>query len=294
MIFTRGTLTLMEKRLMILAVVISAAAVVLAMDPGRYVFKNVDVGGHELRMRILGKGAPTVVFEAGGSTAAGGPLEAWERVQPAVSKFATTVSYDRAGIGWSKPGPKPRDARQVARELHTALQNAHVPSPYVLVGHSFGGPLNRVFADMYPNEVAGMLLLDPTQEEFMEWEHAYEVREGKATERQDEEWKDIVATLAQAHESKVPTNIPVILITAMGPRVLPKFVTEKQKKELNTLRPMWLKFHQEWVDKIPNARHVVTEESGHGIPFEDPALVIETIRKMVDQIKGRSEGVALK
>src|SRR5262245_35630451 len=120
----------MERKLTAFAVILSVTAVVLAMDPGRFAFKHIDVGGHELRMFISGKGGPAVVFEAGGSTASGGPLEVWERVQPAVSKFATTVSYDRAGIGWSDPGPKPRDARQVARELHTALQKAHVPPPY--------------------------------------------------------------------------------------------------------------------------------------------------------------------
>jgi pimeloyl-ACP methyl ester carboxylesterase len=269
----------MRKGLTIMAVLVSGLAILLAVDPGRFAFKDIDAGGHQLRMLVSGQGHPAVVFETGGSPASGGALEAWERVQPAVSKFATTVSYDRAGIAWSAPGPKPRDARQVARELHTALGNAHVPPPYILVGHSFGGPLTRVFANLYPGEVVGMVLLDPTQEEFMEWNRA---RAPGHDERQDEEWKQIQASLTQAHQSRVPEGIPVTLITAMGPRVLPSFVTPEQKAELNAFRPMWLKFHQQWIEKLPRGRHLITENSGHGIPFEEPELVVKAIRETID------------
>jgi pimeloyl-ACP methyl ester carboxylesterase len=272
----------MERKITTLAVMLTVTAIILAMDPGRFGFKKVDVGGHELRMFISGQGGPAVVFEAGGSPANGGPLEAWERVQPAVSKFATAVSYDRAGIGWSDPGPKPRDARKVARELHTALQNAHVPPPYILVGHSFGGPLSRVYADLYPGEVAGLVLIDPTTEEFVDWEQTHDP---KHVERHDDEWKDIVDSLAEARASRVPDGVPVILITAMGPRKLPDFVTEEQRKELRTLRPVWLKFHEEWVGKIPKGRHIITENSGHGVPFEEPELVVKLIREVVEQAR---------
>jgi pimeloyl-ACP methyl ester carboxylesterase len=272
----------MKKLLVTLAVIISFAAIVLAMDLGRLAFTQVNVEGHELRMRIVGHGTPAVVFEAGGSGAAGGPLEVWERVQPAVSKFATSVTYDRAGIGRSAPGPKPRDARQIARELHMALQTAHVAPPYVLVGHSLGGPFVRVFAGMYPDEIAGMVLIDPTQEEFIEWN---KTRDSSHEERQDEEWKDIQAGLAQAHESRVPPNVPVMLITAIGPHALPSFVTEKQKEEFKIVRPMWMKFHNEWLEKIPGSRHIITENSGHGVPFEEPELVIRTIRDLVEDVR---------
>src|SRR5262245_48663749 len=102
----------MKKILMLLATIVSGAAIAIALDPGRFAFEYVKVDGHELRLLISGRGSPTVVFEAGGSGASGGALESWERVQPAVSKFTRAVSYDRAGIGESAPGPKPRDARQ--------------------------------------------------------------------------------------------------------------------------------------------------------------------------------------
>jgi pimeloyl-ACP methyl ester carboxylesterase len=274
----------MKKVFVILAIVVSSAAILLGMDLKQFAFKYVDVNGHRLRMLISGQGNPTVVFETGGTGAKGGPLEAWDRVQPAVSRFTRTVSYDRAGIGWSAPGPEPRDARQIARDLHTALVNAQVAPPYILVGHSLGGPYIRTFAGMYPGEVGGMVLIDPTQEEFIEWNAA---RDPNRTERHDDEWKEIQASLAEAHESAVPPGIPVVLITAMGPRVLPSFATEQQKKDFRELRPMWSKFHDEWVAKLPNGKHLITQDSGHMVPFEQPQLIVDEIRKMVSQSRAR-------
>jgi pimeloyl-ACP methyl ester carboxylesterase len=276
----------MKKILILLAIAASGMAIVLAMDPGGFAFTYADAGGHKLRMLVSGHGGPAVVFETGGSAAAGGPLEAWERVQPAVSRFTTTVSYDRAGIGFSPAGPNPRDARQVASELHTALQNAHVKPPYVLVGHSFGGPLIRVFAGLYPEDVCGLVLVEPAQEEFIEWNLS---RKGK-DEKPPHDWKDIEASLTEAHESRVPVGIPVILITGMGPRVIPDFVTEKDKQEFKVTRPVWLKFHTEWLEKIPNSKHIVTEDSGHMVPFEQPEQVIQAVREVVDKVnEGRAK-----
>src|SRR5206468_6563221 len=127
--------------------------------------EKIDAGGHSLNMLIGGEGSTTVIFEAG----FGAGLESWATVQSTTAKFARTVSYDRAGIGQSEAGPKPRAAKQIAQELHTALQKAGIAPPYVLVGHSFGGIYVRVFADLYPKEVAGLVLIDPSQETFDDW-----------------------------------------------------------------------------------------------------------------------------
>ena len=251
----------MKKFLVLLASLTSGVALVLAMDLPRFAFQWVDAGGHPLRMYICGSGNPTVVFESGGAPAGGAPLEMWEDVQPAVSKFTRTVSYDRAGSGLSAPGPKPRDARQAARDLHTALQNAHLPPPYLLVGHSFGGPLNRVFAAMYPDDVCGMVLVDPTQEEAIWWDRAHDTN---YVQRFDAEGKDVEASLNEAHESRIPENIPVVLITAMGPRPFPNIMTEKDKRYFVELRKIWLQSHTDWVAKLPKGRHVITEDSSHG------------------------------
>jgi len=118
----------------------------------------VDVGGYQLHLNIMGKATdqPTVILDVGMVSFSSN----WAWVQPKIAEVTQVVSYDRAGLGWSEPGPEPRDAGQSARELHTALQNAGINPPYVLAGHSYGGLVTQVFAVLYPNEVVGMVLVD--------------------------------------------------------------------------------------------------------------------------------------
>lgn len=124
----------------------------------------VDVGGYSLLLNCTGVGSPTVVLEAGFSDLS---VE-WGAVQPEIAKSSRVCSYDRAGYGSSDPGPTPRTSAQIANELHTVLKNAGEAPPYVLVGHSFGGYIVRVFNGRYPDEVAGIVLVDATQEDQYE------------------------------------------------------------------------------------------------------------------------------
>ncbi len=117
----------------------------------------IDVGGYRLHIHCVGTGSPTVVIEAG----LGDWSASWSSwVQPEAARTTRVCTYDRAGMGWSEPGPLPRTAAHVAQELHTLLQNARVPGPYVLVGHSLGGLPVRVFAHDYAAEVAGVVLIE--------------------------------------------------------------------------------------------------------------------------------------
>jgi len=119
----------------------------------------IDVGGRQLHIYCTGAntdGSPTVILETGlGSTSA-----AWAFVQPEVAKSTRVCSYDRAGMGWSELSPATRDAEHIAQELHTLLKNAKVPSPFVLVGWSYGGLYVREYVGQYSEEVAGLVLLD--------------------------------------------------------------------------------------------------------------------------------------
>ena len=119
----------------------------------------VDLGGHSLHIDCVGRGSPTAVLDAGT-----GEMSAdWVLVQREVSGTTRVCAYDRAGMGWSEMGPDPRDARQITSELHTLLSKAGIEGPYVLVGHSFGGLYMQTYAARYPEEVAGMALVDSSQ-----------------------------------------------------------------------------------------------------------------------------------
>lgn len=121
--------------------------------PGRL----VDVGGHRLHVLDSGKGHPTVVFEAG----LPGSVLSWNQIQQDLARLVRVVSYDRGGLGWSDPGPEPRTAERIVEELRRLLDRAGIPGPYILVGHSFGGLTTRLFAARYPDDVAGLVLVDP-------------------------------------------------------------------------------------------------------------------------------------
>jgi hypothetical protein len=105
----------------------------------------VSLGGSRLNLYCTGSGSPTVVFDSGWEDWA----PAWSTVQPQIARFTRACSYDRAGAGFSDPGPMPRTSVRIARELHTALHRANIAGPYILVGNAFGGDNVRTFADLY-------------------------------------------------------------------------------------------------------------------------------------------------
>jgi pimeloyl-ACP methyl ester carboxylesterase len=123
--------------------------------------RSVDIGGRTLNIFCSGAGAPPVIFESGGP----GPGLEWETFQPEAAKFTQACWYDRAGEGWSDSGPFPRTSSAIARDLHELLKRAGVPAPYVFAGASFGGLNSRVYGGLYPNEVAGMILIDSAHED---------------------------------------------------------------------------------------------------------------------------------
>jgi pimeloyl-ACP methyl ester carboxylesterase len=131
-----------------------------AMDANAYPMPGqlIDVGGHRLHLNCTGSGGPTVILEPG----AGAMSSDLGWIAPAVARDTRVCVYDRAGRGWSEPADTTQDATQIATDLHTLLHNGHVPGPYVLAGHSFGGLYVLTFAARYPDEVAGMVLLDST------------------------------------------------------------------------------------------------------------------------------------
>ena len=238
--------------------------------------QKVDVGGHTLQLLVGGQGSPAVIFEGG----FGAGIASWSRVQKDVAAFAQTVSYDRAGLGQSDPGPKPRSAKQIATELHVALEKSGIKPPYVMVGHSFGGIYVRVFADMYPKEVVGLVLIDPSQESFNDWliknqPDRLKAAEGdiaKAGEGVKAEFASVDTSYSQARAAKVPEKIPVTLLTATED----KTISEEGRK-------LWIEKHKEWLATVPGSKHIVVEGASHFIQAQQPALVIDTIKQVLNR-----------
>ncbi|MBL9137372.1 MAG: alpha/beta hydrolase [Verrucomicrobiales bacterium] len=233
----------------------------------------LDLGTHQLRTKIRGQGSPTVVFETFGPA----PLEIWNSVQSSISQFCRTFAYDHAGYWGSPNGPRPRDALRIATELHTALENAGLPPPYLLVGYSFGGPYARVFGDLYPDEVAGLILVDPTQERFIQWLRralpGVNVVSASDQAREDE-WGCQKESMQQAAASRLP-KVPITLISASPPASHPyrALVTRLQTE------------HARWLKDYPQARHVIADNTDHGLVVSRPEVVANEIRRMLEKIR---------
>jgi pimeloyl-ACP methyl ester carboxylesterase len=173
----------------------------------------IDAGGHRLHINCTGEGSPTVVMESGALDLS----LVWALTQPKVAQFTRACSYDRAGYAWSDAGPQPRTMAQIAYELHTALANAGEKGPYVLVGASLGGAIVRVFANTYPNDVSGMVLVDSIHENdyVIENEKAVRYRETsqkreippvQATFKTDESAADPLVVRATKSSKFIPDN----------------------------------------------------------------------------------------
>ncbi len=141
-----------------------------ALDGYATAAKMIDIGaGHRLNLRCSGQGSTTVLLESGATA----DSMAWFKVQPTLTTFARTCSYDRAGLGFSDGGEMPRDVDAAASDLHALLGAAHIKTPIILVGHSLGTNIARRFADRYPAELSGMVLLDPPEQNAAEFSAAY-------------------------------------------------------------------------------------------------------------------------
>ncbi len=284
----------------------------------------VDVSGYKMHIHCTGQGSPTVILEAG----MGNYSLFWAYVQPEVAKYTRVCSYDRAGYGWSELGPHPRTASAEVEELHTLLVNANIQGPYVLVGHSLGGMLVRVYAHTYPDEMVGMVLVDSYHEErpirlpvlakanqeavgqFRMFDllssiglmalapqtipnpglpdEAY--AQLQAITATTGYFEMFLAELNTVEESSAEVralnltslgNMPLIVLSAgHGDAIVSLSDAENQQiwKELQVEQ-------SELVALSSDSKQIIAEQSGHFIQLDQPDLVIEAIREMMDAIR---------
>jgi pimeloyl-ACP methyl ester carboxylesterase len=265
----------------------------------------VDVGGYRLHINCTGTGSPTVVIVAG----AGDWSTSWAGyVQPEVAKTTRVCTYDRPGLGWSEASPLPSDAAQFARDLHTLLQNANVQGPYVMVGHSLGGFVVRIFAQDYASEVAGVVLVDSmnpkqvtqSQSNFLarltslqavlarfgvarlivklpaiasgappNGEAYYPLYvRPQSLQASANEYRDLPDSAPQAAAVKSLGDVPLIVLTA----------------RLNDT-PGWPEWQTELLQLSSNSQHLFAENSGHVIQSDQPEAAVAAILQMVQQVR---------
>jgi pimeloyl-ACP methyl ester carboxylesterase len=240
----------------------------------------IDVGGYRLHINCAGNpinGSPTVVMDAGGYDSS----ETWNKVQPEIAKFARVCVYDRAGLGKSERRPSPSyPSQEVVKDLYTLLANAHIAPPLVLVGHSFGGMNVRLYASQHPQEVVGMVLVDSVHEDEMDRWVAMMPPEIK--QRMTEADKAQLARLAisegQVRAAHWHSDIPLVALTHgvvnPGDYDIPSMAAKGEALRLEM---------QEALARLSSrSKHIIAEKSGHYIQRDQPQLVIDSVRQVVE------------
>jgi len=262
---------------------------------------TVDASGRRLALTRGGVGAPTVVLETG----LGAESDEWETVQREVERFTHVCRYDRANRGRSDPAPKPRSAQDAVGDLHALIIAAKLPAPYVLVGHSLGGIIVRLYAHHYPREVAGLVLVDSAHEDQFERmspliptpfpgepEELTSFRDfwnsGWRDPNRNAEGIDFLATRAQAQAIGSLGDLPLVMLTAGS-----EFIkhTPPGNADAARMQELWGKLQGELMQLSSNVRQILLKRSGHFIQREQPELIVAAIRQMVEQLRGQNPGV---
>jgi pimeloyl-ACP methyl ester carboxylesterase len=268
------------------------------------------VNDRNMHINCTGSGSPTVILEAGLGIWSSAQ---WFDVQPAVAEFSKVCSYDRAGILWSEPSPARRSAVGMSDELHKLLQAAGVEPPYVLAAHSIGGVLARMFQSQYPNEVAGLVLIDASHPG--QAERFGENRSGVPFRQRFRRFlSEIGVTRVILARDDGPPFIPQRVVDSVRPHVpqsfaainsemaaaqtitdesqristsagslnmLPVVVLTRGESPTQEFQATWLSLQEELAALSNNSAHRVVPNAGHNIHLDDPDAVIAAIRAVV-------------
>lgn len=244
----------------------------------------IDAGGHRLYLELFGRGAPTVIFDAGLSDAA----DRWYAVPALVAEFAQVCIYDRAGLGRSEAGPLPRTSARIVADLHAVLARAGIVPPYVLVDHSFGGQNVRLYASRYPEEVAGLVLVDAQHPDLArrfaailtpaEWE---QFRAGYSRNR---EGADLLASDA---EMSAATPVPAVPLITLARGIPPRAEDFPPDWPIAALEEIWQTLQVQLAASSPYGIRWQAEQSGHYIQRDEPELVVAAIKRVVEPARTR-------
>ena len=245
--------------------------------------KLVDIGaGRSLLLHCVGSGSPTVVLEAG----FGGDASQWRDVQPDIGHVTRTCAYDRAGSGFSAAPSGVRDARDEITDLRRLLARARIDPPYVIVGHSYGGVLARVFAHLHPTETAGLVLIDTMgrngrSRQLAIWpeSQARTIRRELATTVMD--GVDLAAGEAIADRLTKLGDTPLAVITAGRHDNFPR----RPSSLAGALEQLWGKMQDELAQLSSNRVHVVAARSNHDVPSSrsgQPSVAFRAVEAVLD------------
>jgi pimeloyl-ACP methyl ester carboxylesterase len=245
--------------------------------------RHAQVDGRMFRAVLSGDGKIPVVFVSG--------IANWIKVAAGIRGQASAVRYEKSGS--HSEAQAPTDVLTQVRLLHGLLASLEVAQPFILVGWSYDGAVARLYADAYPEEVGGLVLVDPLDEGFVDWLQAnqpknYQLFRQRGTERYVADWDDFIRRLRAAH---VPTSVPVVLLTAGNREIREGDALEEHldSADFRQGNKAVKQAHEGWIEKIPGGRLVVVPNAGHDIPGEQPDYVVQAIQGELQEMVKRDK-----
>ena len=265
----------------------------------------VRINGSNVHIHCTGAGRPTVLLEAG----LGGNSLEWQPVQELLGKSVRVCSYDRPGYGWSELATTARNASTIARELDSLLTARGLPPPYILVGHSFGGHIVRLYSSRHPQKVAGIILVDASHEGLFDvlgggkstmlvtvrspksyrpglpenlpekQKHAYRILSGLPRTHltlQNENYY-FRRSAEEVKRISPPPNVPVTVISR----------GDKQRtgdRKSTEIANRWHEMQLDLYRRLGNGEHVIAHRSGHYPHLDQPELVADAILQMARRV----------
>lgn len=244
--------------------------------------KSIAIGGQVLRFSLSGEGSPTIVLLNG----AGGPLEGWFRLFPAIEKLGTVVTYDRPGVGASARPREPQLGTTVVLQLRALLREIGARPPFLLVGHSFGGLHANLFARVYPEETCGVLFLEATAPDDVLGMKRHLSRLQRAVAGlldrlsppdPNDEISNEAETVAEIAEA--PPFPPIPLAVISGGKRLPRWMASKDAQRERAR-------NQEALARLsPLGEQVIAQGSAHYPQMSEPQVVLAALEKLVEQTR---------
>ncbi len=262
----------------------------------------VDIGGYRLHLWCIGNGAPAVILDTG----LGGSTADWGFVQPEVARFTRVCSYDRAGMGYSDPGPSPRTARRISNELAELLARSGNAGPVVLVGASIAGFNVRVFGSDHPDRTAGLVLVDASHED--EAHEAPRMAQFVPLLSTIGVFRLLGVSFGQRVETLAPSVRPFARATGFRAagyqtaadelRHIRESISEVRRSRRKLTIPVlvvtggrgadenWRRLQRDHASLSDRGCLIVAKESGHVVALDQPEIIVDAIRTVVERARG--------
>ena len=248
---------------------------------------TIKINGYDVEYQLEGKGKHTIFLEAGGSAG----LKDWEPIYQSLAEKAQVIRYSRIGNGHSQKLQKHYSAAEYADEVKQLLSALNIEKPIIIIAHSYGASIARIFAQQYPKKVSALMLIEPASEHDVEIMRSIdlakaekqiaEIKQNDMSQGMSNQYLDFWAKYPLPDYPDIP-NIPVTVIASVKKYPNPSILFFEDKA-----RKMWGKLHSDWANTFPQGKAVLTNNSYHYPHHDEPEMVLKEVIELLSKVNSK-------